>query len=221
MASFFVKSNKNHDYKNQKYIYHLTTFENLSSILKHGLLSRYELKRKNMSITDVADQDIIQFREENNLIKYIPFHFFMNTPFAGQVMHEKRYQNEIFVYIGILREYAKKNNFMIIPEHPMQFDYKMFGVNIYSYDQGMELINWEKMNERNYHDQESKLVCMAECLSPRALNIKNLLNNNEALLVVKNKENQEKLEALYSRLFPGDSLYHHFWVPEHNSMGGK
>ena len=36
LASFFVKSNKNHDYKNQKYIYHLTTFENLSSILKHG-----------------------------------------------------------------------------------------------------------------------------------------------------------------------------------------
>lgn len=33
----------------------------------------------------------------------------------------------------------------------------------------MEIIDWASMNSRNYHDRESRSVCMAECLSPRTV----------------------------------------------------
>lgn len=33
----------------------------------------------------------------------------------------------------------------------------------------MDAIDWEAMNRRDYHDEHSKSVCMAECLSPQAV----------------------------------------------------
>lgn len=42
-------------------------------------------------------------------------------------------------------------------------------LELLDYDAGMATIDWLKMNARDYHDEESKSVCMAECLSPKAV----------------------------------------------------
>lgn len=37
------------------------------------------------------------------------------------------------------------------------------------YEQGIDAINWELMDQRDYKNTASKLVCMAECLSPNTV----------------------------------------------------
>ena len=65
--------------QNQKLLYHLTALDNIESILRNGLMPRKQAKE----FIDVAEQDIINFRNENGISHYIPFHFFKGTPFAG------------------------------------------------------------------------------------------------------------------------------------------
>jgi len=69
--------------RNQKLLYHLTSTNNLQSILNQGFLSRDRL----IAFDDVAEPDIIEFRGQNNLNKYVPFHFFANNPFDGRVLN--------------------------------------------------------------------------------------------------------------------------------------
>ncbi|MCL1475166.1 DUF4433 domain-containing protein [Argonema antarcticum A004/B2] len=147
--------------KNQKLLYHLTSIDNLGSILDNGLLARNDLDNldDDVSFHDVADAEIISFRRANNLTIYIPFHFFAKNPFDGKV--QKSYPNEEFMYISIQRTFAQKNNFKIIPKHPLS----MSPLILYDYSDGMEKIDWETMDRRDYSDQNCKNICMAECLS--------------------------------------------------------
>jgi hypothetical protein len=37
------------------------------------------------------------------------------------------------------------------------------------YDDGFDAIDWTAMNKRDYGDEESRSVCMAECLSTKTV----------------------------------------------------
>ncbi|WP_318785907.1 DarT ssDNA thymidine ADP-ribosyltransferase family protein [Methanimicrococcus hacksteinii] len=142
--------------KNQKLLYHLTDADNFESIVSNGLQSRKSCR--NISFKDVADQEIISFREEAGLDEYVPFHFFAQNPFDGRV--QKKYPDSEFIYISIRRDLAQHYNFQIIPQHPLSMDpFKM-----YDYNEGMDIIDWNAMNSRDYHDPYIKNVCMAECV---------------------------------------------------------
>jgi hypothetical protein len=145
--------------KSKKLLYHLTSLDNLESILLNGLLSRNDID----GFDDVADLEIIDFREKNNLTQYIPFHFFARNPFDGRV--QKNYPSKEFIYICIPRDFASKNNFKIIPRHPNS----MKNLILYDYLDGYELIEWDKMDERDYSDRDCRHICMAECLSPNRI----------------------------------------------------
>lgn len=152
--------------KNKKLLYHLTSLENLESILLYGLLSRNDID----DFDDVADSDIIDFRKSNELTQYIPFHFFARNPFDGRV--QKNYPNKDFIYICISRDFAKKNNFKIIPRHPKSLK----DLILYNYCDGYELIEWDIMDRRDYSDRDCRHICMAECLSPNLINPQNFTN---------------------------------------------
>lgn len=145
--------------KNKKLLYHLTSLDNLDSILKWGLLSRDEIDY----FDNIADPDIIDFRKKNNLTKYVPFHFFADNPFDGIV--QKKSPSKEFIYICLFREFAQKNDFRIIPKHPIA----MTPLILYNYLNGYEIIEWEIMNNRDYSDRNCKHICMAECLSPKTI----------------------------------------------------
>lgn len=138
-------------------IYHITALENIESILLNGLKSRATL---NEPFVDVANQEIIDFRDRNDISKYIPFHFFMGSPFAGNIQKEN--PSTEFIYIAIRRDVAQKNNFKIIPTHPIHME----PLQILDYSAGLEAINWELMELRDYSIHECKEVCMAECIAP-------------------------------------------------------
>jgi len=142
-----------------KLLYHLTAVDNLESILSRGLCARNNIS----TFLDVAEPDIIDFRDRNNLNNYVPFHFFAKNPFDGRV--QINYPSVEFAYICVNREFAQQNNFLIIPEHPKS----MKSFKMYDYNTGMEIIRWEIMERREYTDEVCKHVCMAERVSPKTI----------------------------------------------------
>lgn len=144
------------DIKDQKLIYHLTSLENMRSILDVGLLPRSHLEY----FEDVADQEIIEGRREYGLEEYVPFHWFARNPFDGRVQADRPHDE--FVLITVLRNTAQRENWKVIPRHPLANT----APQLLDYQPGVGAIDWKTMNIRDYHDPECKSICMAECLSP-------------------------------------------------------
>lgn len=194
-----------HDYKNGIYIYHLTSMKNMKSIFTIGLLPRKKLGP--IKWQDVADPDIISYREKNNLTGYVPFHFFAETPFAYRV--RQRYPQDSFVYILIKRSSIKNKGFAIIPQHPLSSAMQMFP-KIYNYLDGIEKINWDLMNKRDYKDNACKMVCMAECIYPGTIPIASLAQEtSDIAFLTRSETDKTELQQIYTSVHPQSkrSLY--------------
>lgn len=149
-------------YKDKKLLYHLTKLTNIPSILDNGLLPRAQLKK----FDDVADQEIIRNRQALKLENYVPFHWFAGNPFDGRV--KKDHKDSYFALISVRRALAEKEDWVVIPYHPLANR----NPELLSYKNGVDRINWATMDRRNYHDAQRKSVCMAECLAPRVVHVR-------------------------------------------------
>ncbi len=149
------------DIRTQKLLYHLTSMENIESIIRDGLKSRSSLSLS--EFVDVADSEILESRKSQSLENYVPFHFFAKNPFDGRV--QKNHPNKKFILIAVHRDVAKNQKWKIIPYHPLSGNQ----VEILDYDEGFNKIDWELMNQRDYSDTNCKNTCMAECLSPTTI----------------------------------------------------
>ncbi|MGM3308123.1 DarT ssDNA thymidine ADP-ribosyltransferase family protein [Anabaena sp. WFMT] len=185
--------------RDQKLLYHLTSLDNLECILDYGLLARNKIE----NFDDVADSDIINFRQDNNLTQYVPFHFFANNPFDGRV--QKNFPDKEFIYICIHREFAKNNNFKIIPKHPNA----MKPLVLYNYLQGYEKIEWDIMDKRDYSDVNCKHICMAECLSQHTIN-----HNDFSCIYVRNEDIKNYIEGMCDHY----ELSYNFYINSNPNM---
>lgn len=179
--------------KDGKLIYHLTSLDNLPSILKKGLLPRDLVKE----FIDVADQEIINLREEQGLNGLVPFHFFPKNPFDGKVQKDNRTKK--FIFITVHREFAKLNGFKIIPQHPLSIK---DGV-LLDYDVGMNEIEWEVMARKDYHDDYCQKVCMAECLSTKIVKPMDF-----QMIAVPDNETKLKVLELMQKILGSQSIFH-------------
>jgi len=127
------------------------------------LKSRNSLK----DFVDIADPEIIKHRSEYDLNNFVPFHFFASTPFAGSV--QRGHEEMRFIYLTINRSLASKNNFKIIPRHPLNFKESPL-----SYEDGFEQIDWELLSSRDYQDHNCKEACMAECIFEKIIPFKHI-----------------------------------------------
>lgn len=159
-----VPSNKRTPPSRGKLLYHITHIDNMPSILEHGLMSRCALLQDSLySFTDIADPEILNKREsyKKALSHYVLFHFYSKNPFDGAVC--KKYGSENMAIITIWRSDHEKNNFYIIPSHPLDRDEP----DIYPYEKGINLIKWDILDReigRDYCDPEIRKACMAECI---------------------------------------------------------
>ncbi|MBR3771619.1 MAG: DUF4433 domain-containing protein [Clostridium sp.] len=90
------------------------------------------------------------------------------------------YKEKEFVYLCMYRNKARDMRFEIIPRHPLNMNpFKM-----YNYEEGMEIIDWDTMDLREYSNYECKEICMAECVHKGDLGIDNFsgiyVRTNEA-----------------------------------------
>ena len=127
----------------------------------------------------------------------------MGTPFSYRV--QKSYPYLDFVYIAITKAYARKNDFGIIPLHPASSEMRE-EPEFLNYDEGINSIDWDTMNERNFTDRYGKMVCMAECVSTRKIIIKDLIENDQVKFFVKSIEDKKKLQEIYKKIFPYKDL---------------
>lgn len=176
--------------RNGKLLYHLTALSNIESILTNGLKPRANLAEV---FKDVAEQDIIDFRNAHNISNLIPFHFFAGSPFAGRV--QKDHPNVEFVYITVHRDIVKhkNNNFKIFPTHPKH----MNPLEIFDYEEGLQRIDWELMEKRDYLDDECKEACMAECVAVHSSVPAKAFHS----IIVKSEEIKNYLEQLCQKLY--------------------
>ena len=142
--------------KDQYFVYHLTSVDNLDGIFTEGLKPRASLA----NFTDVADSEILKKRKALDLDRYVPFHWFAANPFDGRVQLDR--PRAQFVLISVFRSFAKDRSWKVIPHHPLADD----EIELLDYNAGFQAINWDLMNTRDYQNPECKSVCMAECLSP-------------------------------------------------------
>ncbi|MGO5052985.1 DarT ssDNA thymidine ADP-ribosyltransferase family protein [Lachnospiraceae bacterium LCP25S3_G4] len=145
--------------RNGKLLYHLTKAENIDSIMNYGLLPRKVILENSIAFGDVADREIISKRTELGLDGYTPFHFHPYSAFDAAVKHSFNPQN--MLYICIDRELARLNHFKILPRHPLS----ELEVELYEYDEGYSMIDWDTMEEKGRTDNEAREVKMAECLT--------------------------------------------------------
>ena len=146
--------------RNQRLLYHITALENLESIFSHGLISRIEAENNSYLQKDVADKEIILKRRDLGILDFVPFHFFEPTPFTGRVFLYN--PNTTFCAITIYRDLAKNSNFKICTAHPLSENPI---AQVLDYNLGFSSIDWDSLESRDYNNEKSKNVCMAECLA--------------------------------------------------------
>lgn len=74
-----------------------------------------------------------------------------------------------------------------MPSHPLANQQR----ELFEYTEGMKSIDWETMNIRDYHNAQSKSVCMAECLSPQTVTVDNFFK-----LYVSNDKVKQNVEMI-------------------------
>lgn len=168
--------------RNGKLLYHLTSLNNLPSIIQCGLLPRRFVIQQGINFGDVANPDIILKRTTLGLDVYTPFHFHPYSAFDVAVKH--KYQNMDMIYICVDRKFAKENQFKILPIHPLS---AVDDCILYDYDEGFQRIDWSTMMEKNRTDDYAKHVKMAECLTEKVIFV-NCFN----CIFVPSKEIKEK-----------------------------
>lgn len=147
-----------------KLLYHLTSKENLESIILHGLFPRNMLSFQNINFEDVADPEILTERDEYDLANYIPFHFYPKNPFDYVVQTQN--SDTEFIYICLHRNTAEQYNCKILPKHPLAAHNLP---TLYNYSEGLDKIDWSTMDEKDYTDPSNKTVCLAEVLFPESI----------------------------------------------------
>ncbi len=148
-----------------KLLYHLTEFGNLPSIIEYGLQSRAQLKRMGLRFDDVADPEILNGRRMLGLEEYIPFHFHPYSAFDVAVKNV--HYGDVMVYICIHRDYAKNNEFKILPRHPLAISGE--SIQLYDYDEGFDKIDWNILSKVGSLEEGAKNIKMAECLAGFAI----------------------------------------------------
>ena len=149
--------------KSGKLLYHLTELKNLESIIRFGLIPRKVLLENTVTFEDIANPEIIVKRERLGLDEYIPFHFHPYTAFDLAV--KKQHANDEMMYICIRRELARRNNFKVLPKHPLSLE----DCQLYDYEEGFKRIDWDTMAKVGLTDPDSKQTKMAECLSAKVI----------------------------------------------------
>ena len=149
--------------KSGKLLYHLTELKNLESIIRFGLVPRKVLLENTVTFEDIANPEIIVKRERLGLDEYIPFHFHPYTAFDLAV--KKQHANDEMMYICIRRELARRNNFKVLPKHPLSLE----DCQLYDYEEGFKRIDWDTMAKVGLTDPDSKQTKMAECLSAKVI----------------------------------------------------
>lgn len=192
-------------HRDKKLIYHMTSVENLPTIVEHGLLCRNDLIARGLLKDDVADPEILESR--GDLANLVPFHFMTRNPFDYGVVRKPEHHGKRFVYLAVYRSYASATKWKVIPKHPLANGEQY---QLLDWDEGIGAIEWNELDKKGNWDTDHncKQACMAEALSPEPVPVRII-----ASFFFKTDEDATKAQKILpsnarvnvnARMFPGD-----------------
>ncbi len=181
--------------KDGKLLYHLTELKNLESIVKIGLRSRRKLISEQLPFSDIADPNIIDERKERGLDEYIPFHFHPYSAFDVAVKY--KHDQEKMAYICVSREFAMKEQFKVLPKHPLAGNECV----LYDFSEGINKIDWDKLMQVGNSTEDAKAIKMAEALCNRTIYVKEFQS-----IAVETDEDKEWVKDILNKYCVGFRL---------------
>lgn len=151
-----------------EYIYHMTHYKNLESILKNGLLSHNnELTKEHIDNAEVNNRrNKIEPIYNKNLHTYVPFYFNPRNP---MLFVNKEIQEDI-VILAFNRNILLKEK-TIFTDGNAAVERTRFFKNL----DDLKQLNWNCINSIYWNDfEDGKREVMAEVLVPNKVNIKYL-----------------------------------------------
>ena len=151
-----------------KYIYHMTHYKNLESILENGLLSHYnDLVDEHIDNAEINDRrDKIEPLHDQNLHTYVPFYFNPKNP---MLYVNKDIQDDI-VILALNRNLLLKNKTIFTDGNAATYRTKF-----YNDLEDLDELNWDCLHANYWNDfEDGKRERMAEVLVPKKVKIKHL-----------------------------------------------
>lgn len=151
-----------------KYIYHMTHYKNLESILKNGLLSHNnELVKQHIDNIEVNDRrNKIEPLYQKNLHTYVPFYF---NPKNSMLYVNKEIQKDI-VILAFDKTLLLKDQIIFTDGNAATNK-----TNYYNNLDDLNKLNWTCLNANYWNDfEDGKRERMAEILIPYKVNITRL-----------------------------------------------
>lgn len=188
-----------------KFLFHITHYENLTSILKHGGLSAYsQMDNKHLIYQNIAHNDIqdrrattpIPIAPYGNLHDYVPFYFAPRSPMLyaikqGRVQGLTGSQEQIIYFVT--KTDSIKNAgllFVFTDGHAI-----MSFTDFFSDLTDITHIDWNIMNEKYWNDTiddpDRKRRRQAEFLVHQFIGLEHFLG-----IIVKNSNMKEKIEKI-------------------------
>lgn len=151
-----------------EYIYHMTHYKNIESILENGLLSHYnDLASENIDNTEVNDRrDKLEPINQKNIHNYVPFYFNPKNP----MLYANKEIQEDIVILAFSRKLLLKDK-TIYTDGNAASD----STGFYYYLEDLDKLNWQCINSTYWSDfEDGKREIMAEVLVNKKVKIKHL-----------------------------------------------
>ena len=151
-----------------KYIYHMTHYRNIESILENGLLSH-----NNNLVSESIDNEEVNDRRnkldpihDKNIHDYVPFYFNPRNP----MLYAKREIQEDIVILAFSRKLLLKNKVIFTDGNAA-----VHNTDFYNDLNDLEQLNWKCINSQYWNDcEDGKREIMAEVLVNKKVKIKYL-----------------------------------------------
>ena len=174
---------------NIKYFYHLTHKKNLPNIIKYGLVSHNEAKKRQLNIIDIADKDVIKIRSQKQdkihnriLNDYVPLFFNPRNP---MLYRRRSMQNEIvLICVDTKSSFNKESIFT-------DGNAAASKTNFYNTKSHLQKLNWDIIFANTWYDKpDGKRIRCAEILIYPIINISSFkkiyCNNADTLKYISN-----------------------------------
>lgn len=144
-----------------QYLYHMTSIENLNSIIRNGLLSHNEAYRRGLIQVDISDSDV-QGRRANRAIENIPLHEYVPLYFSPKnpmLCRRKELQDDIAI-LGIDSQLLLQTNVIFSDGNAAAGETRFY--------RGVQMLNqlrWDVIRAQYWNDfEDGKRIKCAEIL---------------------------------------------------------
>jgi len=191
--------------------YHFTHIDNIESIVKYGLLSTNEKKKRGIRHVNLAAEEIQARRSVMEVNRYpygtihdyVPFYFASRTPMLLNVINRKNVDQQLIVYIAVSIDKLLKDNVIFTDASANATERP----NFYRDPRNLNSLNWILIDSSGWgYDDRERRERMAEVLVYKRVPldwIENYIVYNsfckEKIIEIYKKYGLEKPKILYTK----------------------